>query len=600
MASPPLTTDMILVFTVIGLTIFLFLVEWVRVDVVAILVMVTLPFLGLIGGRETFQGLSSTAVVSIIAVIIMGRGLDHTGVINRVVRPILRLAASSERRIIILLSATVAVTSSIVQNIGAAALFLPAIRRLSRRAAIPISRLLMPVGFAAILGGTITLVGSSPLIMLNDLIRPFNLEPFSLFSVTPAGIALVAVGIAYFVVLGRIVLPAKPMEGSSEATTQDPVEFYPEIGSLSELRYPHGAGPSYSVVDLCDAHNVHTVALSLDGGRSKLIPPDRDMTISPGSVFAVFGAENNVREMAEQSGFEIMPETKVFREDLTSDISGVVEAVVPPHSQFVGKTMGDLRLRHNWLVAPLALSREEHTYYTGLGTLTLHPGDTILMHGTWERFHAFRHKRNLLFVQSLDHEVLHPQKAKFALSCFALATALVIFTQLPLSVCLMDGAVGMVLTGVLTIDEAYRGVEWRTVFLLAGLIPLGLAMEKTQAANWLAFHFLALIGKPPPVVFFLMVGLLSTVFTLVVSNVGAVVLLVPLVVDLAQQSGIDPRMAAMVVGLATSNSFLLPTHQVNALYMGPGRYSSLDFIKAGAPLSLLYLLVLTAVVMLVY
>ncbi len=215
MPAPEFTLQIAMVLGVVLVTIVLFITEWLRVDVVAILVMVAFLCLGLVDGRETFQGLSSTAVVSIIAVIIMGRGLDHTGVIYRGVRPLLRIAGASRRRMILLMSGTVAVISSFMQNVGAAALFLPAIQRMSRETNTPISQLLMPIGFSAILGGTITLVGSSPLIMLNDLLRPFDIAPFGLFSVTPFGIAIVLTGIIYFIVFGRFVLPQQNPKGRS-------------------------------------------------------------------------------------------------------------------------------------------------------------------------------------------------------------------------------------------------------------------------------------------------------------------------------------------------------------------------------------------------
>jgi di/tricarboxylate transporter len=602
MGAPEFTVQIAMVLGVVLVTIVFFITEWLRVDVVAILVMVALPLLGLVDGLETFRGLSSTAVISIIAVIIMGRGLDHTGVINRGVRPLLRLAGSSRRRIILLLSGTVAVISSLMQNVGAAALFLPAIQRMSRQTGTPISHLLMPVGFSAILGGTITLVGSSPLIMLNDLLRPFGLRPFALFSVTPAGAALVLTGIVYFIAAGRFVLPRKP-EKSGARETQPPLHplaYYPELAELFELEYPAGKGTEPKVLELCDRYNVHTVALSPDGGRHKIMPPDREIHIAPGSVFALYASRVQVERAAETFGFKLKPALQVFAEELSADISGVVEAIVSPHSGFVGKTFIEVRFRHNHLMAPLAIVHQGRISYTALGPLVLEPGDVILMHGRWESFQRMRPKRDLLFVQSPDHEVLHPHKAGAAVACFGLATALVLLTSLPISVCLMAGALGMILTNVLRIDEAYQGIDWRTVFLLSGLIPLGLAMQKTQAAAWLAHHLLGLVGTPPPTLFILLVGLMTTVFTLVISNVGATVLLVPLVVDMAGSVGLDPRLAALAVGLAASNAFLLPTHQVNALYMGPGGYTSLDFVKAGAPLSILYLLVLTAVLVLLY
>ena len=235
-----LTTEMILVMMTIFVAIFLFIVEWIRVDVVAILIMVSLPLLHLVTPQEAFVGFSSNAVISIIAVIIIGAGLDKTGIINRIVTPVLKVAGNSTSRIVIAISITVAGISSFMQNIGAAALFLPAIQRVSKKLKIPISKLLMPVGFSAILGGTLTLVGSSPLILLNDLLAPFNLKPFGLFDVTPLGAALLASGIVYFVLFGRFVLP-RPKEGEDAAEAapeSEPQEVYHGIGDPWELRTP--------------------------------------------------------------------------------------------------------------------------------------------------------------------------------------------------------------------------------------------------------------------------------------------------------------------------------------------------------------------------
>ena len=601
MESPALNMQIVLVLGVVLVTIVLFITEWLRVDVVAILVMISLPMMGLLDGREAFQGFSSTAVISIIAVIIMGRGLDHTGVISRGVRPILRIAGTNRRRMILLMSGTIAVISSFMQNIGAAALFLPAIQRMSRQTRIPISQLLMPVGFSAIMGGTITLVGSSPLIMLNDLLRPFGLTPFSLFDVSPAGVAIVSTGIVFFIIFGKFVLPKEVENGEAQFGAEtNPLVYYPELVQLFELENRSGPGVEPKVMDLCDGYNVHTVVLSLDGGAHKILPPDRDLRITNGSVFAVYASPEHVQDVAATFGFRVKENLDIFTEDLSSDFSGVLEAIVSPHSQFIGQTMMQVRFRHNFLMAPLAIVHQGQIHYTKLGPRKLAPGDVILMHGRWESFQRMRPKRDLLFAQSPHHEILHAHKASAAIACFALATALVLFSSLPISVCLMTGALGMVLTRVLTIDEAYHGVDWRTVFLLSGLIPLGIAMQKTQAAQWLAHHLLEFIGAPSPVVLFLVIGIMTTALTLVVSNVGATVLLVPMAVDMAVGTGADPRLAALVVGLSASNAFLLPTHQVNALYMGPGGYTSRDFIKAGMPLSILYLLVLTGVVVLIY
>ena len=219
-----MTPEMILTMSVLVFVILLFVFEWVRVDVVGIMMMVLLPLIGLVSAKEAFVGLSSNAVCSIIAVIIIGAGLDKTGVMNHVARPIIRLGGSSEKRVMALVSATVGIISSMMQNIGAAALFMPAVQRISKRMGIPVSRILMPMGFCAIIGGTITLVGASPTILLNDLMTlgGKKLEPFGLFTQTPIGLCLLTGAILYFVFFGKFILPAG--DGEADKGAIDEVE----------------------------------------------------------------------------------------------------------------------------------------------------------------------------------------------------------------------------------------------------------------------------------------------------------------------------------------------------------------------------------------
>jgi len=595
---------MILVMVMIGIAVFLFIVEWLRVDVVAILMMVTLPLLHLVTPAEAFSGLSSNAVVSIIAVIIIGAGLDRTGVVNRLVGPILRVAGSSQSRIVIFISLTVAGISSFMQNIGAAALFLPAVQRISKNLKIPISKLLMPIGFSAILGGTVTLVGSSPLILLNDLMAPFKLKPFGLFDVTPVGLALVASGIACFVFFGRFILPGGKGEEHSPAAEerQEENQVMDELGRPWELTTPqdftHYREP-VTVDELRRRYLVNVVAL-VEPPDFKILGPAPDQEIRSGVDMVVYGQEKDVRRMAQEEGIALKEGLEVFKGELAEHASGTVEAVVAPRSSLVGKTLNQVDLAERFQVTPLAVYRQGITYRAELGQLPLRVGDAILLHGTWKRLELLHGEGSLLFTTPLDAEQLRPEKALFAGIWLAVALIMVIVFKIQLSVCLMTGALGMIITRVLTIDEAYQAVDWRTVFLLGGLIPLGIATEKTGTAAWIAHTVLNAIGTVEPIVLLAVIGLLATVFTLVISNVGATVLLVPLVVNMALAAHTDPRMAALVVGLATSNSFILPTHQVNALYMGPGRYRSVDFMKAGSVVSIVFLVVMTAMLYLFY
>ena len=601
---PQLNSEIVLVLVMIGVAVFLFVVEWVRVDVVALLMMVSLPLLHLVTPKEAFSGLSSNAVVSIIAVIIIGAGLDKTGVINRLVGPILRLAGRSQSRIVIFISLTVAGISSFMQNIGAAALFLPAVQRISKNLQIPIGKLLMPIGFSAILGGTVTLVGSSPLILLNDLMAPFKLEPFGLFDVTPVGLALVASGIACFVLFGRFILPRGKAEeeGHSPEERNGDNKTMEELGRPWELRTPedftHYREP-VTVDELQRRYLVKVVALT-EPPDYKVQGPGPDQEILSRMDLVVYGQERDVRRMASEEDMLLKESLEVFRDDLSEHTTGIVEAVVAPRSRLEGKALGRLDLLERFKIVPLAVYRQGTVYRAQLGDFPLRVGDSILLHGDWKQLQELHAEEGLLFMTPLDADLLRPEKAIFAGLWLVVALSMVILLKIQLSVCLMTGALGMILTRVLSIDEAYRAVDWRTVFLLAGLIPLGIATEKSGAAAWIAQTVLGAIGTVQPIVLLAVIGLLASVFTLVISNVGATVLLVPLVINMARAAHTDPRLAALVVGLATSNSFILPTHQVNALYMGPGRYHSVDFMKAGTVVSIIFLVVMVAMLYLFY
>ena len=591
----PLTGEMILVMLMIAIAVALFILEWIRVDVVAILMMVTLPLLHLVTPTEAFIGLSSNAVVSIIAVIIIGAGLDKTGLINNLVSPILKIAGKSPSRITIAISLAIAAISSFMQNIGAAALFLPAIQRISKAMNIPISKLLMPIGFSAILGGTMTLVGSSPLILLNDLLAPFNLKPFSLFDVTPIGFMLVVSGILCFVIFGRFILPQGTKEFELEPSNGSMLnESLREIGDVYELQTPEDFThyrDQVRVGDLRSRYIVNVVAIT-EPPDLKIISPSEDTIVRSGMDLAVCGTKRDVKRMAESEEMLLKDNLEIFKSDVASHASGNVEAVVAPRSPLVGKTLAQINFQDRYKVTPLAIYRHGETYRAHIDELLLQVGDAILIYGTWKRLQLLQGEGTMLFTTQVDADLMRPEKAAFAGLWLAVALTMILVFKIQLSVCLMTGALGMILTRVLTIDEAYNSVDWRTIFLLGGLIPLGIATEKTGTAAWIAHSVLAATGTVQPIVLLTIIGLLSTIFTLVISNVGATVLLVPLVINMAVAVDADPRMAALVVGLATSNSFLLPTHQVNALYMGPGRYRSTDFMKAGSIISLVFILVM--------
>jgi len=592
-----MTPEMVLTMIVLLFAVALFIFEWVRVDVVGIIMMVLLPLIGLVTPAEAFSGLSSNAVCSIIAVIIIGAGLDKTGVMNHVARPIIRLGGSSERRVMSLVSATVGIISSMMQNIGAAALFLPAVQRISKRMGIPVSRILMPMGYCAIIGGTLTLVGASPTILLNDLIVLYdkNLEPFGLFTQTPIGVCLLTCAILYFVIFGKFVLPSGSGD-DDKGVTASLMELYHGLDNIFELHIPetYAGGPTLKDLMIREKYLVTVVALHNRAQKDKHYVPRSTDKIMPGDDIAVVGREKNIRKLAEDMGWVVKPGLDEFAEGLSRTNAGMAETIITPRSELIGKTMAEVKFKTLYGVNPVGLFKGNKLYYGGLTRIRLQMGDTLLLQGPWERFHILKERpqpRALSFATPLEGEILRPQKAKLAVFWLAAALIQIIFFKVKLSVALMSGALGMIVTGVLSVDEAYRSVDWMTVFLLAGLIPLGIAFQNTGTAEFIAKGVLSLIGDPSPIVLLAVIGIMTSFFTLVISNVGATVLLVPLCMSMAAMAGGNPRMAALVVGLSASNTFVLPTHQVNALVMRPGGYKTKDYAKAGFVMTIIFLVV---------
>lgn len=617
----PFTLQMGMVFGVLLLVIALFVLEWVRVDVVGIMMMVLLPILGLVTPHEAISGLSSNAVVAIIAVIIIGAGLDKTGCMNVLAQKILKMAGKSENRIMVLISATVAMISSFMQNIGAAALFMPAVIRIGRQTGIPVSRILMPMGFCAIIGGTITLVGASPTILLNDLIDQSNelntlgveVEPLGLFTQTPIGLALVIAAIAYFVIFGRFIMPRRNDDDEDNHLMPSSLaDTYQEVADVYELEVPDDFGPfTLEELHVRDRYHVTIAGVYTPEKMLKNYAPTRYELIHSGETLAIVGNEPHVIQCAKDLGLIFKGKLDVFAEDFSPNNAGLLEGIVTPRSNLVGHTMRERRFRKTNGVVPVVLCRDGICQFDQITQETIKPGDALLMFGRWEKFRELQNKNWFTFTTEVKGEDLREERASMALAWLAITVGMILWLEplttalgfpikLSLSVSLLTGALGMILTKVLTIDEAYRSIDWMTVFLLAGLIPLGLAFQKTGAAEWMAAVIMGAVGNVPDIIFLLIIGILTSFFTLVVSNVGATVLLVPLGMAMAVQVGCDPRLAAMVVALAASNTFVLPTHQVNALIMRPGGYQTIDYVRAGSGMTIMFLAVLITMLSLFY
>lgn len=590
--------QLLIVLSILAVVVVLIVTEVFRIDVVALLAMLALVWTGSISPDEARSGFASNAVLAIIGVMIMGRGLYKSGITEKIAQFILRIAGKGKRRIISTVSVTVGVMSGFMQNIGAAALFLPVMMGISKREQISISSLLMPMGFAALLGGTLTMVGTSSLIVLNDLLANRGLDTFGLFTVTPIGIVLLVAGIGYFFVFGRVVFPTQPEEQSTTSPGQRLLNIWGLSDSLFTFRVPPGSpliGQTVEESKMGNNYNVNLLRVYDEDTSEYNIW--EDYRFAEGQHLVVQGRKPEVRTFARNHGLELIEADEKSTPDANG---GYLEVVVPARSSLVGKTIREVPLREQYNAQVVLFFSESEVVEDNVADRKIRAGDTLVLQGRWENLQFFKESEEFITVTPFEYEPKQPEKAWIAVSSFIGAILIVMIMGLPISIGFLTGAVAMVLGGVLTIEDAYRSIEWKVIFLIAGLIPIGIAMETSGTAAFIAENLVNWVAGIPPFWILFILGLLMTVFSLIMSNVAATVLMVPLVLELTGIGGLSAQVLVLQVGICAANSFILPTHHVNALLMTPGGYRVADYLKAGSILSLIFVTVSTAVLYFFY
>lgn len=602
-----LTTDMMLVLGLVGFTMVMFMFERLRADLTALVVLVSLGLLGLVPSTQLFNGFAGGAVISVIATMILGAGLDRTGLLNRLAVALLRASRGFEERLI-LMTATVAGTlSSVMQNPSVAALFLPVASRLASRTGLSLARILLPVGAAIVMGGGLTMVGNSPLIMLNDLLVSANrnlpsgvatLQPLSMFAPMPIGIALLLLGLGYFWLVGRRWLGGREDKAVTPARTESYfAQAYGIEGEVMELTVTSESPLVGMSVGEAEAQKGAPLYLAIKSGNEARLAPPADTMIWVGSVMGVMGPREQIADYAQNNLLKLATRLRQLGDLFNPSRAGISEAVVPPTSRFIGKHQADLRLRKRLGISLLAINRDGKIWREDIRHVPIRAGDMLVLHSIWTDLALAAEKRDFVVVTDYPKDEQRPHKLWHAMLMFALALGLALSAELPVPLALMTGAAGMLVLGVINMDEAYAAVNWKTVFLMAGLIPLGWAMDSTGTAAWLAQRVLERLGNELPLwVLEAAIGLLTTAFALVISHVGATVVMVPLAINFALAVGGNPTLFALIVALSASNNFLSPSNPVLSVIMGPAGFQSRDLFKIGLPLTIAYLGVVLAVV----
>lgn len=564
-----------------------------RPDIVAILVLLSLSVSGVVTPQEALSGFSRSAVITIIGLFVITEALDTTGVVQWIAFRIRRIGGGSEARLVVILMAAGALMSLIMNNIAAAAVLLPAAVQIARDSNVRPSKLLIPLGFGTLVGGMSTYFTTANII-LSGILQENGLDGLSMLDFLPTGGLVVLVTLAYMALIGRRLLPNRESpSGNLTATSlsRSLRDMYKLDDRLWEVRIPPGCelvNTPLRNTGIGEALGVTVMAIWRDH-HAILAPPPNEV-VRANDYVLVLGREERVRKLAEW-GVSVGRSngTNGAKHDYSVDLT---EVVIPPRSSASGKTLKDLQFRNKYGLTAVALWREGRSYRTDVGLQPLHVGDALLMVGSASSIRRLGNDRDFLTLESSHaYQPPAPHKAKFALVITALVLLASIFEIVPIAEGMLLGAVAVVIAGCLSMDEAYRAIEWRVVFLIAGMLPISIAMANTGLAERVGDALVTTLAPYGDLAMVAGMFTLTMLFTQVIGGQVAALIVGPVAVTAALQTGMNADAMAVATAIGCSAAFLLPIgHPVNILMMGPGGYTFSDFTKVGVGMAILSLI----------
>lgn len=597
---------MLIVFGVLALTMILFASDRLRLDVIALLALLALLLTGILTPAEALAGFSDPIVLIIAGLFIVGAGLFQTGVADALGQQLMRFAGAGEARLIASLMLIVALLSAFLSSTGTVAVFLPVAVSLARRAGVSPAKLLLPLAYGSLIGGLLTLIGTPPNIVVSNQLQAAGRAPFGFFSFTPIGLVMLAIGIGYMITVGRHMLPVRAHLAAASGNGKPMVDpttllaLYDLPGKLARVQIEPSSpliGQTLAQASLRTRYRINVVDVEPRVRQGATAAPhiaDSGVTLQPRDVLLVKGSAEDIARLAREQQMRVLA-TGVSPDDLITEKTGIVELVLTPRSRLIGKSLRETRFQDTYRVLALAILRLGAPLDAPTSRVELRFGDTLLVQGTWERIASLLDERNDFVVVG---EVHRPptkraltRRASVALAIMLGMLILISLDILPMVTAVLLAAVAMVLTGCVSMEEGYRAINWESVVLIAGMLPIATALDKTGGLQLMASGLTATLGALGPLA--LMAGLftLTALFSQFISNTATTVLMAPIALQAAAELGVSPYPLLMIVAIAASTAFATPiASPVNTLVLGPGDYRFTDFVRVGTPLLALTLI----------
>ena len=579
--------------------------ERLRADLVALLLVVSLGIAGILTPQEAFSGFGRSTFVLLIAIFILAEGLARAGVTEKVGLAILRLSGRGEARLVTVVMLSGAFLSLFMNNVAAAAILLPAATGAARKAGVSPSRLLMPLAFGTLLGGMATLLTTTN-IVVSGLLKEHGIRDFDLLDFLPLGLPLIAAGVAYMTFWGRHVLPrTSPSEQMQQrpGPEADLVDLYRLSERLFRARIPAGSvlvGRALSESHFRETYNLSVVAI--ERGKKVELAPSPGAILQQGDVVLLEGELEAFLRRDIEPHLEILPPREWQERDLESATVVAVEAMLSPRSSLIGRSLREAHFRVKYGMSVLAVWRAGRRLLEDLTDLKLQFGDALFLQGPRERLGVLRTEPDLiLLTHGSEESPPVPGRGWLALGLLLSTLACAALNPDGLGETMLAGALAMILARILTMDQAYASIEWKSVFLVAAMLPVGTAVTKSGLAAIVGGWFSTVAASAGLTAVVAGLVLMSVLLSQAMHGAAAAAIMAPLAIEAAGRIGAQPRPLAMAVALATSMTFLTPFgHPVNVMVMAPGGYRIRDFLRVGLPLALILIVLLIALLPLVW